>query len=186
MRTTVLALSIGLVLGSVSAAQAAPDTTTPTASEPQRSVTLITGDRVLLAGGSVVSYLPGPGRRNLVVSTYRDNGHTHVVPGDAAPLIARGKLDRRLFDVTTLVEFGYDDARRGTVPLIVKQASGLCSGRPAACAAGRAAAEGHPAGAHDRGRGVVRRRQDVAPGSGRGQHIRGDPDQGLPRRLRGS
>ncbi|MFI0420554.1 hypothetical protein [Spongiactinospora sp. 9N601] len=37
-------------------------------------------------------------------------GHLYVIPSDARPLIASGVLDRRLFDVTRLLEWRYDDA----------------------------------------------------------------------------
>ncbi|ANZ42957.1 hypothetical protein BBK82_22885 [Lentzea guizhouensis] len=91
-------------------------------------ITLITGDRVELAGGRVVRYVPGPGRDRVPVRTFTENGHRHVVPADADLLVLRGKLDQRLFDVTSLVEFGYDDARRDTVPVIVRPAAGARSG----------------------------------------------------------
>ncbi|WP_219539785.1 hypothetical protein, partial [Nonomuraea guangzhouensis] len=40
-------------------------------------------------------------------------GHLYVIPSDAKPLIAKGLLDRRLFDVTQLLQWGYGDATRG-------------------------------------------------------------------------
>ena len=43
------------------------------------------------------------------------DGHTLVVPKDAFEPLAADRLDRRLFDVTTLLEFGYRDR----MPLIV-------------------------------------------------------------------
>ncbi|WP_147268318.1 S8 family serine peptidase [Spongiactinospora rosea] len=43
-----------------------------------------------------------------------------VLPSDAAPLIARGLLDERLFDVTQLIEWKYDDAHRKDVPVIAR------------------------------------------------------------------
>ncbi|WP_328403740.1 hypothetical protein OHS70_33540 [Streptomyces sp. NBC_00390] len=33
----------------------------------------------------------------------------YVYPDEAMPYLAAGKLDRRLFDVTSLIEQGYDD-----------------------------------------------------------------------------
>jgi len=42
--------------------------------------------------------------------------------------VENGKLDSRLFDVTSLVEFGYDDSRRTTVPVILRPAAGARSG----------------------------------------------------------
>lgn len=39
-------------------------------------------------------------------STYTAQGHEYVVPHDAMPLIADGRLDERLFDVTELATYG--------------------------------------------------------------------------------
>ncbi|MFI6101569.1 S8 family peptidase [Lentzea sp. NPDC051213] len=122
---TALALSAGLVTTTAAVAHA-QEPERP-AGERDHSVTLITGDRVDLAGGRVVRYVPGPGRGKLAVRTYTQNGHQHVVPADAMQLVAGGKLDPRLFDVTSLIEFGYDDARRTTVPVIVRPAAGARS-----------------------------------------------------------
>ncbi|AZK95621.1 S8 family serine peptidase [Streptomyces sp. SID5473] len=68
-----------------------------------RWVTLITGDRVGVdARGRVVAVEQGPGREKIPVRSWAQKGRTYVVPADAEKLIARGTLDRRLFDVTTL------------------------------------------------------------------------------------
>ncbi|MGV9312229.1 S8 family peptidase [Streptomyces sp. NPDC003691] len=67
------------------------------------TVTLITGDRVVVgAGGRIMQVRPGEGREGIPVRTERAQGRTYVVPYDAQRLIAAGKLDRRLFDVTEL------------------------------------------------------------------------------------
>ncbi|GLF99330.1 S8 family peptidase [Streptomyces yaizuensis] len=67
------------------------------------TVTLITGDRVVVgAGGRITQVRPGEGRERIPVRTERAGGRTYVVPYDAQRLIAAGKLDRRLFDVTEL------------------------------------------------------------------------------------
>ncbi|GAA1313294.1 S8 family serine peptidase [Saccharothrix xinjiangensis] len=110
-------LSSGLSSGLVAPATAVPAPGPPPAD--QRSVTLVTGDRVLVTGAALGAFQPGPGREAIGFhSSYRD-GRLHVVPEDAARAVARGRLDPRLFDVTGLVEAGYDDSRRDTVPLIV-------------------------------------------------------------------
>ncbi|MDX8031843.1 S8 family serine peptidase [Lentzea sp. BCCO 10_0856] len=95
-------------------------TAAPPASTPQKAideVTLVTGDKVLLGQGQqVVAIQPGAGRQGMTFKTHRGNdGHTTVVPRDAFGPLAAGRLDRRLFDVTTLLEFGYRDR----MPLIV-------------------------------------------------------------------
>ncbi|MEV7343419.1 S8 family serine peptidase [Streptomyces sp. NPDC093544] len=85
-----------------------------------KTVTLITGDRVLVDGaGQVTGVERAEGRERVQFSVREVAGHTQVVPGDAELLLAQGKLDTRLFDVTQLVADGYDDAGRSDVPLIV-------------------------------------------------------------------
>jgi subtilisin family serine protease len=51
-------------------------------------------------------------------------GHVHAIPADAVPLMRSGRLDPRLFDVTDLLDFHYDDASGADLPLIVTSASG--------------------------------------------------------------
>ena len=98
------------------AAQATP----PGTSAYGRTVTLVTGDRVMTDGaGRVTGVVRAEGRERVPFSVRVVDGHTQVVPGDAELLLAQGKLDARLFDVTQLVADGYDDADRGDVPLIV-------------------------------------------------------------------
>ncbi|MER6128447.1 S8 family serine peptidase [Streptomyces sp. NPDC001795] len=66
-------------------------------------ITLITGDRVVVdTKGRVVGLERAKGRENVPVQVRKAHGHTYVVPVDAAAMIASGKLDRRLFDVTEL------------------------------------------------------------------------------------
>ncbi|MEJ2853385.1 MULTISPECIES: S8 family serine peptidase [unclassified Saccharothrix] len=85
----------------------------------RRVVTLVSGDRVVLDGDRVASVIQGAGREGIGYWTFQREGHVHVVPRDAARPLAEGRLDARLFDVTGLVEAGYDDAHRDRVPLIV-------------------------------------------------------------------
>ncbi|GAB3436244.1 S8/S53 family peptidase [Flindersiella endophytica] len=88
-----------------------------------RTVTLVTGDRVTvsMAPGRVpeVHIRPGAGRERIGFQERRTSTSVRVVPADAGPLIAAGRLDERLFDVTGLIDQGYDDARRKDLPLIV-------------------------------------------------------------------
>ncbi|NKE56605.1 S8 family serine peptidase [Lentzea sp. PSKA42] len=108
---TALALTAVPALG----AHAAPQAGTPQKAIDE--VTLVTGDKVLLGQGQhVVAIQPGEGRNGMTFKTHRGaDGHTTVVPKDAFGPLAAGRLDRRLFDVTTLLEFGYRDR----MPLIV-------------------------------------------------------------------
>ncbi|WP_238598099.1 S8 family serine peptidase [Saccharothrix sp. ALI-22-I] len=85
----------------------------------RHTVTLITGDRVVVAGQSLLSVTPGRDRDGITFYRFLRDGRLHVIPRDAARPLAEGKLDLRLFDVTGLVDAGYDDAKRDTVPLII-------------------------------------------------------------------
>ncbi|MDF3146378.1 MULTISPECIES: S8 family peptidase [unclassified Streptomyces] len=66
-------------------------------------ITLITGDRVSVdSKGRVVGLERAKGREHIPVQIRKADGHTLVTPADAARLVAAGKLDQRLFDVTEL------------------------------------------------------------------------------------
>ncbi|MEV6241370.1 S8 family serine peptidase [Lentzea sp. NPDC051838] len=93
----------------------------PTKKSDDAVVTLVTGDKVTLskAGGRTMALVKaGQGREHIRFSTRAVNGHVRVEPSDATVLINQGRVDSRLFDVTQLVEWGYDDAKRTTTPLI--------------------------------------------------------------------
>ncbi|HEX8867617.1 MAG TPA: hypothetical protein VF821_18305, partial [Lentzea sp.] len=118
--------ALALLFGATTAAVAAPAHQSPSPVAEPSSVTLITGDRVLVGpDGQVVNVQPAEGREQIPVATSTEHGHTYVTPLDAAPLLAQGKLDRRLFDVTTLLEFGYT---AGPLPLII-QGHGVMAAR---------------------------------------------------------
>ncbi|GAB3403950.1 S8 family serine peptidase [Flindersiella endophytica] len=87
-----------------------------------RTVTLLTGERVVVWPGSSgqVRVVAAKGRERIGYLRFQTAGHTMVIPNDAARLVASGKLDGRLFDVTELVRAGYDDAKRSDIPLIVR------------------------------------------------------------------
>jgi subtilisin family serine protease len=104
-----------------------------TAAEPAaaRSVTLVTGDRVELQPSGLPAVVAAPGRQSVPFRISTSGGHVRVVPIDAAGLIAQGRLDPRLFDVTALAESGYDDVQRPDLPLIVQYAKGQKTTLPA-------------------------------------------------------
>ncbi|GAA4964576.1 hypothetical protein GCM10023238_35280 [Streptomyces heliomycini] len=82
---------------------AAASTTETSAPKAKHRITLITGDRVAVdAKGRVVGLERAEGREHIPVQVRRTGGHTLVLPADAARLVASGKLDQRLFDVTEL------------------------------------------------------------------------------------
>ncbi|WP_168197248.1 S8 family serine peptidase [Kribbella sp. ALI-6-A] len=119
------ALAIGLIDGPGARAVSEPDQRAlPLAtSQPgkDRTVTLVTGDKVVLHGGDLkrVTVDPGPGRDKVVFKLQRSHGRLSVLPLDVSSAVTSGKLDRRLFDVSGLLELGYDDQRSATIPLIV-------------------------------------------------------------------
>jgi subtilisin family serine protease len=135
-RIGVGAAVLGLVLGTVPPANAAPPEEKPGAGI-STTVTLITGDRVVMRAGTVMSIRPGKGREKVTFSKITAGEHLYVMPNDARRLVTTGQLDRRLFDLTTLVELGYDDAHRNTVPLIVTRQEGQAALRVAGAAVSR-------------------------------------------------
>jgi hypothetical protein len=83
-------------------------------------VTLLTGDQVALGGPRGAQARPAPGREDISFTTWTDErGHVHVLPSDVSAKVASGQFDPLLFDVTALVEAGYDNASRPDLPLIV-------------------------------------------------------------------
>ncbi|MEV6235444.1 S8 family serine peptidase [Lentzea sp. NPDC051838] len=92
-------------------------------------VTLVTGDRVAVRDGRAVSVVRGPGRERIRFVSETHDGRSSVIPEDALGLVASGQVDRRLFDVTGLIEAGYDDARRNTTPVLVTKPAGVLSAR---------------------------------------------------------
>ncbi|MGI5377826.1 S8 family peptidase [Streptomyces sp. CA-251387] len=79
-----------------------PSGTAPSFTSPHR-ITLITGDRVSIdSKGRVVGLERAKGREHIPVQIRKADGHTLVIPADAARLVATGKLDQRLFDITEL------------------------------------------------------------------------------------
>ncbi|MEV4219203.1 S8 family serine peptidase [Nonomuraea sp. NPDC049725] len=91
-----------------------------------RTVTLITGDRVRLsdAGGGTYSVRPEssvrPDGTTAQLSTLATPDGVYVTPSDAVPAINAGRLDRELFNVTYLAENGYTDDRAKQLPVIVQ------------------------------------------------------------------
>jgi subtilisin family serine protease len=114
----------------VTAAKAAQQQAQPAGRSAPITITLITGDRVTLHGDRA-SVEAGPGRAGMRFIDRRDADHRYVIPADALPLLRSGRLDQRLFDLTTLISFGYDD-RAGGLPLLVTYPTTGSSRGPAA------------------------------------------------------
>ncbi|WP_255310471.1 S8 family peptidase [Streptomyces sp. DI166] len=103
--TVATAAAVALAAGMTTPASAKPVPRAESGAQltTHHRITLITGDRVAVdAKGRVVGLERAEDRRHIPVQVRRIDGHTLVVPADAARLIATGKLDRRLFDITEL------------------------------------------------------------------------------------
>ncbi|GAA4715648.1 S8 family serine peptidase [Phytohabitans rumicis] len=96
------------------------------------TVTLITGDRVMLGTGPQPPLRVEPANplAPMRFAQFARHGDWYVIPGDAAALLRSGVLDRELFNVTGLVRQGYDDARTDALPLLVKDAKPPAGARP--------------------------------------------------------
>ncbi|MFE1803114.1 S8 family serine peptidase, partial [Streptomyces sp. NPDC059517] len=121
--TIATAAAVALAAGMTSPASAEPERTAAgqaVQTAPKHRVTLITGDRVVVdAKGRVLGLERARGREGIPVQIRKAGGHTLVVPADAARLIAGGKLDRRLFDVTELNKAASRKAQKQGLKLIV-------------------------------------------------------------------
>ncbi|MPY34384.1 S8 family serine peptidase [Streptomyces adustus] len=86
------------------------------------TVTLLTGDVVRVTqagGGKQTADVTRPGGATGGVRTETVGGDLYVYPDEVLPYLAANRLDRRLFDVTSLIEQGYDDAHSDGIPLIL-------------------------------------------------------------------
>ncbi|MFF3958001.1 S8 family serine peptidase [Streptomyces sp. NPDC001890] len=85
-------------------------------------LTLVTGEVVTLErhanGLQAATVEPAADGTPAAFTTMKVGDEVYVVPDKAQPYLAANELDRELFNVTKLVEYGYDDAHRSAVPLI--------------------------------------------------------------------
>jgi hypothetical protein len=119
--TAVPLLASGLA-GLPTPAQAAPSKpTVPARPSAAHKVTLVTGDVVTvttMADGKQTAEVDRPDSAVGGVKIQEIKGDLFVIPDEAAPLLGTDRLDRRLFNVSDLIEMGYDDAKAAAVPLI--------------------------------------------------------------------
>ncbi|MFE2538879.1 S8 family serine peptidase, partial [Actinacidiphila glaucinigra] len=112
----------------------------PAGSGTQRWIPLITGDRVAVdAKGTIVSVRPAKGREDIPIRVETRDGHTYALPDDARELVRSGRVDRRLFDITTLSAPAYAD--RHDLRLIVMYDAARAAARSALRATGGAKVE---------------------------------------------
>ncbi|MFF9807344.1 S8 family serine peptidase [Streptomyces coeruleorubidus] len=122
--TVATAAAVALAAGMTSPASANGEQTTAAAKQAsvtsKHRITLITGDRVVLdAKGRVVGLERAKGREDIPVQVRKLDGHTYVIPADAVRLVATGKLDQRLFDVTELNKSATRKAQKKGLKVIV-------------------------------------------------------------------
>ncbi len=121
--------------GMIAASAAAINPTAATASPPPsastgtpagtvtgtHTVTLVTGDVVTvrtLTDGKTIAEVDQPDDATGGFSVQQHGDDLYVIPDEAKPLLADDQLDQRLFNVTDLIEMGYDDAHTTELPLI--------------------------------------------------------------------
>ncbi|GHC57905.1 hypothetical protein GCM10010349_26080 [Streptomyces flavofungini] len=118
--TTTTDPSPGTTTGGNPGATTRNPATAPAKPGTAHHVTLVTGDRVTVdAKGRLTGFRPAKGREHIPVRTRAFAGHTLVLPYDAQRLIAAGKVDQRLFDVTELSRKANREARKNGLKLIV-------------------------------------------------------------------
>ncbi|MER6103792.1 S8 family serine peptidase [Streptomyces sp. NPDC001832] len=152
MRTALGLLTAACVAGTLGVLPiAAAATPSPEAAQPQQNgpvvathkLTLVTGEVVTLErhenGFQAATVEPSADGAPAAFSTMKVGEEIYVIPDKAQPYLAANELDRELFNVTKLAEYGYDDAHRPAVPLLATYA-----GAPGK--AGKALKQAAPAG----------------------------------------
>jgi subtilisin family serine protease len=76
--------------------------------------------------GAIVRPAKGREHTRFLQST-DEFGDLHVVPEDVTPLLRAKRMDPRLFNITKLVQNGYDDSARKDIPLIVSGGQGIAA-----------------------------------------------------------
>jgi len=141
-------LALILSLSTVPADASPPTKPTRTSTSTTTRITLITGDHVRVTPrpgqADEILFEPGRGSGSTSAVTSFAAGHTVVIPSAARADVASGRLDRTLFDVTTLVAEHRDDSSSATLPVIIRYAGS------APTALGRARQGGVPGAAKTR------------------------------------
>ncbi|WP_165310673.1 S8 family serine peptidase [Microbacterium protaetiae] len=132
--TTGVALGLGgLGAAALPAEAASSHQDSPATAEAVHRVTLITGDTVTVTDRSdgthtvdVDTVTDGDGYKTLQVGD-----DLHVIPDSVESYLAHGVLDDDLFNVSLLIEDGYDDAHVDATPIIVQTDGGTTRSAPA-------------------------------------------------------
>src|SRR5690625_3703932 len=122
--TLILSLIVGFTLSDAFHLSTLEDTAATEAAEESYTITLITGDRVEVQqfddGQQAVNIEPA--ERDGYEANFEkmevDGEDLYVIPDDMLQYIP-DKLDKELFNITSLIEQGYDDAQSETIPLII-------------------------------------------------------------------
>lgn len=125
-RSVVAVLTIALVVSAASPAAAQPPPAVPQPPPtgeptPGPTFTLLSGDRVRLdtaADGTQDGVVVFDAEPHGDVEFQQIDRDLYALPATAVPLVGTGRLDRNLFNLTRLAEFGYDDASSATLPVI--------------------------------------------------------------------
>ncbi|MEI7059155.1 S8 family serine peptidase [Nocardioides sp. CCNWLW239] len=96
---------------------------TPALEDGRTTITLVTGDVIDVTATDDGVLTLGLDAAATAVETQQVGGHVYATPASAKPFLAAGTLDRRLFDVTALLEMRYDDETVEATPLILEQAT---------------------------------------------------------------
>ncbi|MFJ9175476.1 S8 family peptidase [Streptomyces sp. NPDC102360] len=111
---------------------------TAAAKSPAATVTLVTGDRVVVTtdakGRATAAALPAADGDTPLLQTRQSGKDLYVYPDSAAKALAAGRVDEELFNVTGLIRQGYDDQHSATLPLIATydKSVDVARGAPAA------------------------------------------------------
>ncbi|WP_229881683.1 S8 family peptidase [Streptomyces alanosinicus] len=138
-----IAAAVAVAAGLTSPASAKPTERIPTAASAaaltvKTHVTLITGDRVALdAKGRIIGLERAKGREHIPFQVRRTEGHTLLIPVDAVHLVASGKLDQRLFDITELNKAATRRAQKDGLKVIVGYTGAATEARADVRGAGR-------------------------------------------------
>ncbi|MBE1492445.1 S8 family serine peptidase [Plantactinospora soyae] len=124
----IFVVAVAILTAGAPPAAATPDGGAVTPAAPgapvaTHTVTLVTGNVVRLStfpDGRQVAEVDDRGTpRGLGFQLSERDGDVHVTPYEALPLVAAGRLDPALFNITDLVAEGYHDAARSTLPLLL-------------------------------------------------------------------